>query len=343
MTVAKQQQGGTVKTRGPVTRVLDALSSVWLGVTLMFLLFVYMSVGSAGYAVRQSRWFEMTEYEWFHWWPFDVMIGLLCVNLTVVTLRRIPLRVVNLGVWMIHAGIIVLCIGSVVYFSQKIEGDTPVFRRSVTIESSGHEPVTLVALPGAQTSAGEGDAARMYEVVSTDPSWPILSGEDAGEKAYAVTVRVLRPDGSWFQRQLLDGYPQYTEDILPTGRAVKSTGKRLVDEDLRMALVPWVQDEFFLSHTWALYFREAGLGGGRRVGTASAAGHAAVQRLRSVARGRVPRRIRGRSARSRLALAPERACSAQRAERPASAGRERAGDGLPAVCRDERTLRAGAA
>jgi len=37
--------------------------------------------------------------------PADAM----CLNIVVATLRRIPLRVVNLGVWMIHTGIIVLC------------------------------------------------------------------------------------------------------------------------------------------------------------------------------------------------------------------------------------------
>lgn len=246
----------TPNTRGTLTRILDALSSVWLGVTFMFLLFVYMSVGSAGYVIRQSRWFEMTEYEWFHWWPFDALIAALCINLSIATIRRIPLRVVNLGVWMIHAGIIILCIGSVIYFSQKIEGDTPVFRRSIAIESPDHPALSLVALPGAHITAGEGDSQRLYEVVSTDPSWPILSTPDAGTRAYAVTVRVTRPDGSWFQRQLLDGYPQYTEDILNTGRAVNTTGKKLVDPELSMRLEPWAQHEFFLAHTWALYLRE---------------------------------------------------------------------------------------
>lgn len=242
--------------QGAVSRLLDALTSVWLGVALMFLLFVYMSVGSAGYAIRQSRWFEMTEYEWFHWWPFDALIALLCINLTIATIRRIPLRLVNLGVWMIHAGIVVLCVGSVIYFSQKVEGDTPVFRRSVVIESDNHAPLNLVAIPGAHAAAGEGDGERFYEVTSTDPSWPILSEPDAGARAYAVTVRVSKPDGTWYQRQLLDGYPQYTEDILPTGRAIKSTGERIADRETRMTLAPWTQSRFYLAHTWALYFRE---------------------------------------------------------------------------------------
>ena len=86
-----------------------------------------MSVGSAGivypthpnllhpdawtYAqLRQWRPFEMTEFEWFHWWPFDVLIGLLCLNMATTTLRRIPLNTINLGVWMIRTGIIMLAL-----------------------------------------------------------------------------------------------------------------------------------------------------------------------------------------------------------------------------------------
>src|SRR5688572_19890199 len=91
--------------RGPIRLLLDLFSSVWLGVTLLAILFVYSSIGSAGapvhpnildpahwVAVRQLRPFEMTEFEWFHWWPFDLLIALICVNLVVATLRRIPLN-----------------------------------------------------------------------------------------------------------------------------------------------------------------------------------------------------------------------------------------------------------
>ncbi|MDA0214498.1 MAG: hypothetical protein O2875_03960, partial [Planctomycetota bacterium] len=81
--------------------------------------------------MRQWRPFEMTEFEWFHWWPFDLLIGLIALTLIVTTLRRIPLRVINLGVWTIHTGIIVLIVGSFIYFHAKVEGDAPVARRKI--------------------------------------------------------------------------------------------------------------------------------------------------------------------------------------------------------------------
>ncbi|TVQ63655.1 MAG: hypothetical protein EA379_03410, partial [Phycisphaerales bacterium] len=246
--------------RKPLPLLLRPFDSVWFGVSLMVFLFVFMSIGSAGYLIRQMRLFEMTEYEWFHWWPFNLAVLLLCINLTVVTVRRIRFNVLNLGVWMIHAGIIVLCIGSVIYFGRKVEGDAPVFRRVVTIESPMHEgrPVELLAVPGARRVVGEGSKRVVYEVVETNPSWPILSGEDEGKLTYSVSIGVTTPTRN-FVRQLLDGYPQYTEDILPgSGRAVRTLGTRLVDEDLRMSMDVHAQEWFHIMDTWALYVREVG-------------------------------------------------------------------------------------
>ena len=170
-----------------VRPVLDLFSSVRFGIVLLTLLFVYMSVGSAGilYPVhpnvfhpdawthaqlRQWRPFEMTEFEWFHWWPFQLLMGLLAANLVTTTLRRIPLRVVNLGVWMIHSGIIVLIIGSVIYFGTKVEGEAPVVRRQVTVGVAAKDGPrtemvatgTLLAAPGNKITVGAG--ADRYDV-----------------------------------------------------------------------------------------------------------------------------------------------------------------------------------
>lgn len=246
--------------RGPITLLLNFFSSITLGISLLTFLFLYMSIGSAGYLVRQMRFFEMTEFEWFHWWPFNLAIALLVINLVVVTVRRIPFNVVNLGVWMIHTGIVILCIASVAYFAFKVEGDSPVFRRKIVIESPNHAPVELVALPGASVIAGVGPDAVRYEVSETRPDWPILSGADAGKRVYSVSVSVSPASGApGFVRQLLDGHPQYTEDILPgQGRAIKATGKALVDDTLTMSLAEHEQTWFYHVNSWALYTRRAG-------------------------------------------------------------------------------------
>jgi hypothetical protein len=248
--------------RGPLGGLLDLLSSIWTGIALLAVLFVYSSVGSALYQVRQLRIFEMTEFEWFHWWPFKAIVGLICLCIVLATLRRIPFRPVNYGVWMIHGGILVLAAGCVVYFSTKVEGDAPVARRQVRVQAPGEEPRTTLAMPGNRLRCGAYD----IQVVSIDPQWEILSGQDAGRRAYSVNVMVQGPRQT-FIRQLIADYPQYTEDLVrstepgpPWTRARKALGTALVDEDLRMDLVYAPQEWFYLSNdiskSWALYLRE---------------------------------------------------------------------------------------
>ncbi|MCH9058941.1 MAG: hypothetical protein IIB55_09970, partial [Planctomycetes bacterium] len=248
------------KNGGFFGKVLAPLSSVWFGVTLLSLLFVYCSIGSAVPRFRQHHLLEMTEFEWFHWWPFNLLISLLCLGLIVITIRRIPLRLVNAGVWTIHTGIIVLCIGSYVYFAAKVEGDAPVFRRRVEIMAPGMtEPLHMVALPGVQAFADIGPDRWRFRVQSTNTDWPILTEGFEGQKAYAVNIMVERPGAQPFIRQLLAGYPQFTEDIIPgQGRAIKSLGRKLVAPDLEITLGYEPTEYFHVMDTWALYARRVG-------------------------------------------------------------------------------------
>jgi hypothetical protein len=276
----------------PIRTVLDFFSSIWLGVVLLTTLFVYGSVGSAGMwipgawgiadihnwvhdiywmipwtqlHIRQAPGLEMTEFEWFHWWPFNLLIVVLCINIIVATVRRIPLNVLNLGVWMIHTGIIVLAVGSVMYFATKLEGDAPVMRRVVAVTVPGHETVTFAAMPGSQmvveTEEGE---TYWFRVSNIDPSWEILSGEHRGMRAYSVSVEVVGPRHR-FTRQMLAGFPQYTEDTIRTGnpnqpfaRAINELGRHLVDESVQMELEYAPQEYFYLMDSTALYLREKG-------------------------------------------------------------------------------------
>ncbi len=257
--------------RTPLQAVLDFSSNIWTGVALLAALFVYSSVGSAVPQLRQLRLFEMTEFEWFHWWPFKAMIGLVCLSMSIATLRRIPLRVTTYGVWMIHSGVLVLSAGSVLYFSTKVEGDAPVARRQVTARLPGGAAATMVAFPGHSVTLGLPENVYRLQVAAIDPQWEILSGEDKGKRAYKVSVLVSTPQRT-FMRELLDGYAMYTEDLVrapesggpPWTRAKKSLGKALVDEELSLALDYAPQEWFYLSSDiqkcWALYLREAPAG-----------------------------------------------------------------------------------
>ena len=277
--------------RGLFMWILDLFSSVRFGILLMVLLFIYMSVGSAGLVypthpnifssdnwihqqIRQWPVFEMTEFEWFHWWPFDLLLGLISLTMVVTTLRRIKLSVMNLGVWFIHLGIIILIVGSLIYFGTKVEGDTFLPRRTITVEILGEDGVPLG--PAKRLSVFSGNRVivdfgnERYEIMvaSTDPEWELLTGENAGDRAYSVSVFVRGAERS-FVRQLIAGYPDYTEDLVSTDdptqpfqRAVKVTGDPIIEPRLSMKLEYAPQDWFYLSNqlskNWALYLREKG-------------------------------------------------------------------------------------
>ncbi|MDX2114532.1 MAG: hypothetical protein SFZ24_02770 [Planctomycetota bacterium] len=268
--------------RGIGGRLLDLLASVRLGIVTMIALFVYSSVGSAGIVypdlgpgswnvlnpaiwrhemIRQWPMFELTEFEWFHTPFFNGLIALLCVNMIVATLRRIRLSVLNLGVWMIHTGIIVLCVGSVVYFGTKFEGDAPVIRREVVIEIPGVPTARMAALPGNATAVTTPEGEYSFEVVSVDPNWELRTEGLEGTRAFAVTVSVRSP-AQQFMRQLLAGYPQHTEDVIPgKGRVVKLPefgGRAIIDEALRLSLEAAPQRHFWLKDSAAVYLRAEG-------------------------------------------------------------------------------------
>lgn len=272
--------------RGPAAALLDLFSSVWLGVSLLSVLFIYSWIGSAGVPVwlggppwsaeawnfmqvRQFPALELTEFEWFHWWPFDLLIGLICANLVITTLRRIRLSLVNLGVWGIHTGILVLAAGSVIYFTGKVEGDTPVARRRVSVALAGGQELSFPAVPGTRAALEAPDGSYRFLVSDVDPAWVLLSGPDAGQPAFSVQVDVTTPRER-FVRQLIDGQPDATQDSLfaedaegpPLRRAVEVLGRKFADESIAMTLgaAPqrWFYEANWIQKSWALYLRERG-------------------------------------------------------------------------------------
>jgi len=272
-----------------VNAISNLFSNVRLGICLLALLFVYMTVGSAGIVypthpnllhpdawthaqLRQWRPFEMTEFEWFHWWPFNVLLALIATNMIWTTLRRIPLRVVNLGVWMIHTGIITLILGSVWYFTTKVEGDAPIARREllmqVTAQDGSKASARMVATPGATTTFAVGGESWKATVAQIDPNWKLQTGDAAGTRGYSIMLVVENPRGS-FMRQVIAGRPELSEDLIltddpaqPVQRAVKVKGKAIVQTDFE-AITEYAPQEWFylkndLNKSWALYLRKPG-------------------------------------------------------------------------------------
>ena len=120
-------------------------------------------------------------------------------------------------------------------------------------------PVSMVVTPGNTTQIG---GNRTFTITRINPNWELMSGNDKGKMAYTVTLSV-EGDGETFMRQLIAGYPEYTEDIVrsgdpkqPMARAKNVVGRALFDEDLDMQLMYDSKDEFLLTQSGALYLRE---------------------------------------------------------------------------------------
>jgi ABC-type transport system involved in cytochrome c biogenesis permease subunit len=118
----------------PLVALANLFNSIWLGIFWIAAILVYSALGSAIPEFRQQ--FELTEFHFFNHWFFVALIALLCVNLTVATVRRIPVNIKNAGVLTVHAGILILCAGSVVYFGRKIEGEVWLDAPKISIVST---------------------------------------------------------------------------------------------------------------------------------------------------------------------------------------------------------------
>ena len=71
---------------------------------------------------------EMTELEFYSWWPLKLILGLFVLNMVWATIRRIEFRFANVGVLTVHTGIVVVAVGSIFYGTFKVEGDTILWR-----------------------------------------------------------------------------------------------------------------------------------------------------------------------------------------------------------------------
>ena len=77
--------------------------------------------------LRRLPGFEMSELEFYAWWPLRIVLLAFVANMVVSTVRRIEFNVKNIGVLTVHTGIVVIALGSVYYSGLKREGDTLLF------------------------------------------------------------------------------------------------------------------------------------------------------------------------------------------------------------------------
>jgi hypothetical protein len=81
--------------------------------------------------IRRLPGMEMSELEFYAWWPLKALLLLFVVNMVVSTVRRIEFNFRNIGVLTVHTGIVIIALGSVYYSGLKREGDTILFAGQV--------------------------------------------------------------------------------------------------------------------------------------------------------------------------------------------------------------------
>ena len=152
---------------GPVIRLF---SSVVFGIVILACLGLYIALGSGFASLRASL--EMTDLQFFDAWPMRILLTLLVLDLTIVTLRRIPLTLFKLGPWIVHIGILTLIGGCVWYFSCKEEGSVRIYLgKSVNVSYD----VTERALYAFGVDAGVGGEKfdTEHAAISSLPGLPI--------------------------------------------------------------------------------------------------------------------------------------------------------------------------
>ncbi len=78
---------------------------------------------NASITLRRLPGLEMSELEFYGWWPLKVILLLFVVNMVTATVRRIEFSFPNIGVLTVHTGIVTIALGSVYYQKLKVEGD----------------------------------------------------------------------------------------------------------------------------------------------------------------------------------------------------------------------------
>lgn len=112
--------------------------------------------------LRRLPGIEMSEMEFYAWWPLSLVLVLFVLNLVVATLRRIEFKFVNLGVLSVHTGIVTIALGSAYYATNKQEGDMLLTSGGIATSADA------MPLPGKRET-GFYDNTRVALWLSTNP------------------------------------------------------------------------------------------------------------------------------------------------------------------------------
>jgi hypothetical protein len=183
------------------------LSSPWVSLALLAVVFIHQAVGSAGFVVRQH--FEVNEMEWFNGWLSLLLWSAICCCLITASIVRIPWRWSRAGAHLTHLGVVSVVVTATIYFAFKVEGEALLLRHYIDLSSSLGS-CRLLPNPGYTQNMG-GAVAKVEQVM---PHWSVLSGGHEPQQAWAVMVSVQFPDGKPFTATLIEDHPELTQYTL---------------------------------------------------------------------------------------------------------------------------------
>ncbi len=193
------------------------LSSPWLALTLLALVFIHQAVGSAGFVLRQS--FELNEMAWFNG-PLSIALwGVLCTCQILASVVRIPWAWSRAGAHLTHLSVVLLTLSTIVYFARKVEGEALLLRSYIEVRTAAG---SARLLPDPGSSALLGDASAAVQMLM--PRWTIRTDETSDtepKQVWAAMVKITFSGATPFTATLLEGHPELTQYTIE-GRTPKS-------------------------------------------------------------------------------------------------------------------------
>ena len=216
-------------------RTLAVAAGLWTGLALLELFFLYLATASIWCQVKGLP--ETGPGSPYLSWPLKVLVALLAANMIAATIRRMPIRLADLGGLAAHLGVVVLAIGASWYVLAGSRGQAVAERigRSDAftvvdrffIEGSdamyvspvpggldvGRQTPLARDLPSWRLSSAPQPVATPFEDLSVEAVESVPSAQIAfdwrdGGPAPAPAVDVTIQDGPHeFQRLICPSYP----------------------------------------------------------------------------------------------------------------------------------------
>lgn len=151
--------------------------------------------------LRRLPGVEMSELEFYGWWPLRVVLLAFVLNMVTATARRIEFNFKNLGVLTVHTGIITIALGSVYYHANKLEGD-------LLLLAGAPDPATGIPVKGPP-QGGFHDNTRVALHLSFGgafeqrfvPGLPRYNEYSLGLVTGKTASDIARPNSPWFDPQ----------------------------------------------------------------------------------------------------------------------------------------------